>query len=116
MKTLTIASLFILWGGVAAAQDVPAGPPDQQQVEDPYANGDETWSDVGDDGSNYDEGVDPNAYQQFEGTLAPYGSWNTDPNYGYVWTPSAAVVGVGFTPYSTGGHWVLTEYGWTWVS
>jgi hypothetical protein len=120
MKTLTLASVLMLLGGVAAAQDVPPAPPDdpslQQQPVDPYNGGEETWSDVGDDGSNYEEGNEPQAYSQFQGTLAPYGSWSYDAGYGYVWTPSAAVVGVGFTPYGTGGHWVWTEYGWTWVS
>ena len=27
-----------------------------------------------------------------------------------------SLVGADFTPYYTGGHWVLTEFGWTWVS
>src|SRR5947207_1936823 len=33
-----------------------------------------------------------------------------------VWTPSSSLVGMDFSPYSSGGHWVLTEFGWTWVS
>ncbi len=64
----------------------------------------------------YDDGYDPQAYTQFEGALAPYGAWNEDPNYGRVWTPSAAVVGGDFVPYGGGGRWVQSEYGWTWVS
>jgi hypothetical protein len=123
MKTLTLTSILMLFGGVAAAQGYPPAPPDDpsaQQPVDPYNDGsaDDTWSDVGDDNSatTYDEGTDPEAYQQFADTLAPYGNWYQDPTYGNVWTPSTAVVGVGFTPYASGGHWVLSEYGWTWVS
>src|SRR6185295_19152061 len=26
------------------------------------------------------------------------------------------VVGADFTPYYSGGHWSMTDYGWTWVS
>src|SRR5690242_13316326 len=34
------------------------------------------------------------------------------PQYGRVW-----IAGInGFIPYSTGGHWVYTAYGWTWAS
>ena len=64
----------------------------------------------------YDDGYDPNAYQQFESQLSPYGAWQDVPDYGRVWVPSPSVVGYDFTPYATGGHWVDSEYGWTWVS
>src|SRR5260370_41512622 len=30
--------------------------------------------------------------------------------------PSTAIVGADFSPYASGGHWALTEYGWTWIS
>jgi hypothetical protein len=33
-----------------------------------------------------------------------------------VWQPEGSLVGADFTPYYTGGHWTLTEFGWTWVS
>jgi hypothetical protein len=65
---------------------------------------------------SYDDGYDPGAYAQFETALDPYGSWVNDSTYGNVWIPSAAVVGADFVPYYSGGHWVLTEFGWTWVS
>lgn len=55
----------------------------------------------------------PASTQTFYDELSPYGQWVTMDGYGYVWIPSA---GVGFTPYSTNGHWVYTTYGWTWVS
>jgi hypothetical protein len=51
--------------------------------------------------------------QVFYDQLSPYGRWANYPNYGYVWMPNADA---NFTPYSTNGHWVLTDAGWTWVS
>jgi hypothetical protein len=53
------------------------------------------------------------SFQMSYDQLSPYGSWVDYPSYGYVWIPSA---GPGFSPYGTGGHWVFTTYGWTWVS
>jgi len=52
-------------------------------------------------------------YQTFYDRLTPYGTWITDPQYGYVWMPNE---GIGFEPYSTNGHWAYTNVGWTWVS
>ena len=49
----------------------------------------------------------------FYNELSPYGQWVDYPGYGYVWIPSA---GSDFVPYSSDGHWILTDYGWTWVS
>ena len=69
------------------------------------------------DASAYDDGYDPNAYQQFESALAPYGQWTDDPSYGEVWTPAPEVVGDGFEPYATEGQWTASsDYGYTWVS
>ncbi|HLK92867.1 MAG TPA: DUF6600 domain-containing protein [Polyangia bacterium] len=64
----------------------------------------------------YDDGYDPQAYAQFQTALSPYGAWDYDASYGYVWSPAMSIVGAGFSPYATHGHWVLSEYGWTWVS
>jgi len=64
----------------------------------------------------YDDGYDPQAAAEFQQALDPYGSWYDDGTYGNVWIPSSSIVGNDFTPYATGGHWVLTEFGWTWVS
>ncbi|GAA4465426.1 hypothetical protein GCM10023189_46040 [Nibrella saemangeumensis] len=66
-------------------------------------------------------GPDPYDYDQpygnpsgdFYDELAPYGQWMDHPNYGPVWTPR---VDRNFQPYATNGHWVVTEYGNTWVS
>lgn len=51
--------------------------------------------------------------ESFYNELAPYGRWTPHPNYGNVWLPNAEP---NFQPYSSGGHWVMTEYGNTWVS
>ncbi|GAB3959791.1 hypothetical protein GCM10028805_56550 [Spirosoma harenae] len=51
--------------------------------------------------------------ESFYDELAPYGQWTQYPNYGNVWIPNA---GPDFQPYASGGHWVMTEYGNTWVS
>jgi len=49
----------------------------------------------------------------FYNELSPYGQWMDYPGLGQVWLPDA---GSDFVPYSTNGHWILTNYGWTWVS
>ena len=51
--------------------------------------------------------------QVFYDQLSPYGEWVEYPNYGYVWIPDA---GPDFVPYLTQGHWIFTDYGWTWMS
>ncbi len=53
------------------------------------------------------------SFQVFYDELSPHGVWVEYPKYGYVWMPTGTP---GFVPYATAGHWVLTEYGWTWVS
>jgi len=53
------------------------------------------------------------SYQTFYDNLAPYGQWVNDPQYGNVWVPNE---GGDFRPYGTRGHWVMTDYGNTWVS
>ncbi|HEX7494922.1 MAG TPA: DUF6600 domain-containing protein [Bacteroidales bacterium] len=53
------------------------------------------------------------SFQVFYDQLSPYGEWVDYPSRGYVWIPDA---GSDFVPYSTQGHWILTDYGWTWVS
>jgi Family of unknown function (DUF6600) len=53
------------------------------------------------------------SFQVFYDQLSPYGQWVNYPNYGFVWIPDA---GPDFVPYSSQGHWILTDYGWTWMS
>jgi hypothetical protein len=93
------------------AQDAYDSDPDIDGYDAQY---DVTYDDAAAQG--YDDGYDPNAYQQFQQPLAPYGNWIDDASYGRVWVPSVSVVGYDFAPYSAGGHWVLSDYGWTWVS
>lgn len=54
-----------------------------------------------------------NGNPDFYTDLAPYGQWVQTPQYGTVWIPQVAP---GFQPYATNGHWVVTDYGNTWVS
>jgi hypothetical protein len=49
----------------------------------------------------------------FENELAAHGRWIDTPEYGRVWVPD---VDEDFQPYATNGHWVVTNYGNTWVS
>jgi hypothetical protein len=49
----------------------------------------------------------------FYDSLSPYGSWVQYNPYGYVWVPRH--MGYNWRPYSD-GHWVWTDYGWTWIS
>jgi hypothetical protein len=49
----------------------------------------------------------------FYTNLAPYGHWVQAPDYGSIWLPFN--LASGWRPYSL-GHWVMTDYGWTWVS
>src|SRR5665213_265115 len=54
-----------------------------------------------------------NDFGVFYDELGPYGQWIHYPEYGYAWQPN---VGPDFVPYSTAGHWVYTDMGWTWAS
>jgi len=45
--------------------------------------------------------------------LSPFGSWVNIDRWGYVWCPRH--MGYNWRPYSE-GHWVWTDYGWTWIS
>lgn len=49
----------------------------------------------------------------FHERLGAYGRWTTVEGYGQVWAPAS--VRAGWRPYAD-GRWVLTEYGWTYVS
>jgi hypothetical protein len=75
-----------------------------------YSNPDESYTNNTD--NSYQE-YNSN-YQTFYDAMSPYGQWVNNPQYGYVWQPTA--VAGDFSPYLTGGHWAYTDYGWTWVS
>jgi uncharacterized protein DUF6600 len=51
--------------------------------------------------------------QPFYDDLAPYGRWVYVSGPGWVWSPYG--VQAGWRPYQL-GHWVFTDYGWTWAS
>ncbi len=53
------------------------------------------------------------SFQVFYDNLSPYGRWVHYAPYDYVWIPDA---GPAFYPYATEGHWIYTDFGWTWVS
>jgi ABC-type transporter Mla MlaB component len=63
-----------------------------------------------------DDGYGPHGHLQFEEVLATHGTWIETAELGRVWVPSVGETGTDFWPYRTGGHWTLTEYGWTWSS
>lgn len=65
---------------------------------------------------------DAKALSTFRNVLKPFGRWSEDPRYGEVWTPFPRVVGVGFIPYVSAGHWNyddsyvwVSDYSWGWV-
>jgi hypothetical protein len=106
-------------GETAAPGEQPAYDPNGSPYAVPNAAGSYPPADFGPDNDiaqGYDDGYDAQAYTQFQSALAPFGAWDYDGSYGYVWTPASSIVGAGFSPYASGGHWMLTEYGWTWVS
>lgn len=51
-------------------------------------------------------------FNTFYSALTPYGRWVAYPEYGQIWVCNIN----GFRPYYDGGHWVYTDYGWTWIS
>ena len=51
--------------------------------------------------------------EPFYDDLAPYGRWINVSGPGWVWSPYN--VQAGWRPYQV-GHWVFTDYGWTWAS
>jgi hypothetical protein len=53
------------------------------------------------------------SFSFFYSNLSPYGTWAVSADYGRVWRPSEYTAG--WNPYYD-GHWVYTDYGWTWVS
>jgi hypothetical protein len=85
---------------------------ESEAAEEPVAMSEEAYASVAD----YED-TDPSAITEFQGDMAPYGTWVEDPAYGTVWLPDAAVVGVDFAPYVTGGQWAMTDDGdWLWES
>jgi hypothetical protein len=76
---------------------------------DNYDNNNENYNDNNDYNDNGSSEV---SIDVFVDQLSPYGRWVNSPSYGQVWVCNES----GFTPYYTNGHWVYTNFGWTWVS
>ncbi len=53
------------------------------------------------------------SFDQFYNGLSSQGQWVQTPDYGYAFQPN--VQDPNWAPY-TDGHWVYTDYGWTWAS
>ncbi len=53
------------------------------------------------------------SFEFFHTNLQPYGSWHVSASLGQVWIPHVHVSG--WHPYAY-GHWVYSDFGWTWVS
>src|SRR5262245_28335075 len=51
------------------------------------------------------------SFSFFYSNLSPHGSWLVSADYGRVWRPG--IYHRGWNPYYD-GHWVYTEFGWTW--
>jgi len=101
-------------GNWQSAPPPPQGPPDGAGAGGQVAGGQ-------DDAGDYSD-ADPSALSDFRSTLDPYGNWVEDPTYGSVWVPSPSVVGDGFTPYASAGHWAydddyvwVSDYDWGWA-
>ena len=46
--------------------------------------------------------------------LNKYGTWSSEPDYGYVWSPSS--VAAGWSPYSAGRYTYVSGWGWAWIT
>jgi hypothetical protein len=96
-------------------------PPDQVQPPDSYAPpppAPDTYASMAaEDAQPYDQGAPDQGggvdISFFYDQLSPYGHWVQSRAYGWVWLPYG--IGAGWRPYAA-GHWVMTDYGWTWVS
>ena len=79
-------------------------PPDQQGAPPPDQQGAPQDQGSDDSGASFD---------QFYSGLSNQGQWVQTPDYGYVFQPT--VQDPNWAPY-TDGHWVYTDYGWTWTT
>lgn len=91
--------------------------PDYEIVGLPGADEIDRWA--GDRDSRFDRaysGASNYASEEIIGVeeLADHGRWESIPDYGYAWTPTA--VAVGWLPFSTGRWFWQDPWGWTWIS
>ncbi len=104
-RNILAFSTFSLFFIVATLAQPGYNRPDYRQPG--YNQPDYNQPDYGQPG--YDEPYDGDFYDD----LAPHGQWVQTAEYGMVWIPNA---GPDFQPYASNGHWIVTEYGNTWVS
>ena len=99
MKRLHFSIFLALVFIVSCIMYVPYGeeapPPEPEEVYDQPAPG---------------PGLDVSYFYEY---LSPYGVWIYHPVYRYVWIPYD--MPFSWRPY-TRGHWIWTDYGWTWRS
>lgn len=116
--TATAMSMSMVMSGGAAFAETISTWPGENGTEPPppsaYPPGQEPPPGESGQGEDPEEASELQA--SFEPTLSPYGTWTEDPTYGRVWMPAPEVVGDSFVPYASNGHWVESEFGWTWVS
>lgn len=120
MKLNRLAPIAILAGALtscAAYGQAPGyGPPPGSQP--PYDSqrgyDDRGYNDRGYDDRGYDDRYSPRVdVGFFYDELSPYGDWVYSHDHGWAWFPRN--MHPQWRPYSD-GRWVITEYGWTWVS
>lgn len=100
MKRFVLLVLLALaWGGLGTLALPPI-----------VAAYDDYDDDYYDDDYDYDDNAD--IADPFYQDLTPYGRWFDHDRYGRVWQPRVAARD--WRPYSD-GHWIYTDYGWTWV-
>lgn len=108
-----ILSLFLIVAGSSCTRNYYYGKGPYDEVYGNNSYDDQYYADDYDDeyyDDNYrNDEVDINI---FYNQLSPYGNWIQYPRYGRVWVPHVQ----GFRPYYTNGHWVYSQFGWTWVS
>jgi hypothetical protein len=115
MKLNRLASIAILAGALASCtaygQAPGYGPPPGSQT--PYDT-QRGYDNRGYDDRGYDDRYSPRVdVGFFYDELSPYGDWVYSHDHGWAWFPRN--MHPQWRPY-TDGRWVITEYGWTWVS
>ena len=116
LSAIIVAALMSCSAGRYATAQYDANDNGYHSQNDQYNNHNYN-NDNYDNSNDYDDaygnyGTSNVSMDVFVGALSPYGRWATYPSYGSVWICNDP----GFIPYNTGGHWVYTTYGWTWVS
>jgi hypothetical protein len=114
-RQATALTLVFVGGCISMAELAPPvlrpDAPDAEAPPDTFVEPAGTYADT-----------DPTALVDFRPLLARYGTWVDDAAFGTVWVPEPRLVGAGFVPYVTAGHWVyeddyawVSDYAWGWV-